>query len=425
MLQGSSKLWLSIFILSLVACFDNPPERIYKDDVQLTRSRQGGLFLKSDQPFTGVVIDRNTHGNILGETQVVKGLKHGIKKRLYLDGTTLGENRYSKGLREGPNVEYWSNGSLKLKTQYKNDRLDGLYQMWSKTGQLIQEHRFVDGKESGRQKIWNSQAQLESNYVVHSNRRYGIFKSRDCMGGDSSSLKSTLNLKEKSIDQMNKLDSKDLSELNKLTAIALPVNSTEFKSTVVQSLPYYVENTLSPIWLDSTGIEYLHSTTLGHRPKMNFKSHQVSQIDLNKVSIVHFFFTGCTGLCPRLFKQLKTIEPFLNQNSLSVNLLSLTVTPEIDHLVRLEEYANGRIKMKSKNWHLVNAEAIDLVNWAQNYFYALAPTMASADNSASSQIHSENVYLMDSDGYIRGVYNGTLSLEMIKLEADTKKLLSL
>tara|TARA_B110000483_G_C18197352_1_gene543656 strand:- start:3264 stop:3386 length:123 start_codon:yes stop_codon:yes gene_type:complete len=37
----------------------------------------------------------------------------------------------------------------------------------------------------------------------------------------------------------------------------------------------------------------------------------------------------------------------------------------------------------------------------------------------------ENVQLMDSDGYIRGAYNETLSLEMIKLEADTKKLLNL
>ena len=37
----------------------------------------------------------------------------------------------------------------------------------------------------------------------------------------------------------------------------------------------------------------------------------------------------------------------------------------------------------------------------------------------------ENVQLMDSDDYIRGAYNETLSLEMIKLEADTKKLLNL
>jgi hypothetical protein len=53
-----------------------------------TRSRLGGLLLKSDQPFIGQVIDRNTQRKILGETQDVKGLKNGIKKRLYLDRDT-------------------------------------------------------------------------------------------------------------------------------------------------------------------------------------------------------------------------------------------------------------------------------------------------------------------------------------------------
>lgn len=375
------------------------PLTISADDPDLIRTRIGGLYFYQGEPFTGVIIDSN-EGLVRMKLPVDNGNKFGEMIRYYPDGAVHRKIRYIQGDKHGQEIEYWPNGQVKKQLVYRFGKLDGPFHTWDAEGQLTSVMNYQDGKEVGSQKTLNAQGQLESNYVVAEGRRFGTFKPRDCHGKDAA-----VQVKPPKLALTAEyLHLADVFKILKLDSSALEAHPGQ--------LPYYLESSMTPLWLSHQAIERLHQSSLGQMPQLARESQQAEQVAQAKPVISHFFFTACLGLCPQLFKNLSPLDSILIEAKGSVELWSYTTTPQIDSLPRLKSY-QARVGFKSSYWHLNRTEEDQLRDLASQYYFI--PLLG-------GQIHSEMIYLSDRKGYLRGIYNGTMKSEVKKLKLDLKSL---
>ena len=177
-------------------------------------------------------------------------------------------------------------------------------------------------------------------------------------------------------------------------------------------LPYFDSYDFSPKW-----------NSVNHKiPKFEFINQNGDTIRNNdyagKIYVADFFFTTCPGICPKLTKHMKILEDLYSKND-QIKFLSHTVMPWHDSVSVLNEYGK-RYDIESKKWNLVTGDKEEIYRVARDGYFA--------DNSFKTQesvnefIHSENFYLIDKNGKIRGVYNGTLEIEIERLKRHIKTL---
>jgi len=98
-----------------------------------------------------------------------------------------------------------------------------------------------------------------------------------------------------------------------------------------------------------------------------------------------------------------------------MNLLqekSHTVMPWVDTVDKLKEYEDEN-EINSRKWHLVTGDKDELYDIARNGYFADEDFKKTQDKS--DFIHTENFILIDKEGYIRGVYNGTIAVDVLRL----------
>ena len=103
-----------------------------------------------------------------------------------------------------------------------------------------------------------------------------------------------------------------------------------------------------------------------------------------------------------------------------VLLLSHSVTPERDSVSKLAAYAklNGAIPGK---WFMVTGNKNEIYHIARNAYFA-DEDMGWKEDSTTF-LHTENILLIDKQHHIRGVYKGTIPIEINNLISDIKILL--
>lgn len=74
--------------------------------------------------------------------------------------------------------------------------------------------------------------------------------------------------------------------------------------------------------------------------------------------------------------------------------------------------------MKLPQWNLVTGYKEALYDIARNGYFADEDFVKTQDEA--NFIHTENFILVDTEGYIRGVYNGTLPIEIKRLMRHIK-----
>ena len=132
----------------------------------------------------------------------------------------------------------------------------------------------------------------------------------------------------------------------------------------------------------------------------------------NKIYVADFFFTSCPGICPKLTKNMASIqEAYKNDND--IMLLSHTVMPWRDSVPLLKDYAIKNNVLDNK-WNLVTGDKDEIYQIARTGYFADEDFTKTQDES--NFIHTENFVLVDKQGYIRGVYNGTLALDIQRLK---------
>ena len=139
----------------------------------------------------------------------------------------------------------------------------------------------------------------------------------------------------------------------------------------------------------------------------------------DKIYVVDFFFTSCPSICIDLTNNLKEVQSAFIDNE-NVLILSHSVDPKTDDIERLQKYASIN-NINNEKWFLLTGPIENIIRMAQLGYFAIASVPNHNDNSL---IHTENVVLVDKNRKIRGIYNGTSSLEIRYLIDDINKLLS-
>lgn len=108
------------------------------------------------------------------------------------------------------------------------------------------------------------------------------------------------------------------------------------------------------------------------------------------------------------------------RDSPDVVLLSYSVTPWVDNVERLREFA-AKNQITASNWHLLTGGTSQIYSLARKSYFAEEDLGFTKDSTQF--LHTEHVLLIDTSKRIRGVYNGTLELEAEQLIRDIRQLL--
>lgn len=139
----------------------------------------------------------------------------------------------------------------------------------------------------------------------------------------------------------------------------------------------------------------------------------------DKIYVADFFFTRCGTICPIMTKNMVKIQNhFLDDNQ--VMLLSLSVTPEIDNISVLRDYANDKGVIDSK-WNVTTGPKKHIYELARKSYFAV---VEKGDGGMQDFIHTPNFILIDKRKQIRGIYDGTNSGDIEQIIADIKNLKS-
>lgn len=133
----------------------------------------------------------------------------------------------------------------------------------------------------------------------------------------------------------------------------------------------------------------------------------------NKIYIADFFFTTCLTICPIMTGNMEYLQEQIMDDP-QVLLLSHSVTPEIDSVPRLKEYALEKGVVDSK-WNLVTGDKKQIYELARKSYLAVK---TDGDGGPFDMIHTENFILVDQNRRIRGTYDGTKREEMERLLED-------
>ena len=139
-------------------------------------------------------------------------------------------------------------------------------------------------------------------------------------------------------------------------------------------------------------------------------SQQTTQ---NKIYAADFFFATCQSICPVMTSQLARVQQ-AEKNNPDFLILSHTVNPMHDTAEVLMEYAGKYGAIKNK-WHFLTGDKKAIFNLAKEDYLVNA---LQDDGTPEGFLHSEAVLLIDKERRIRGIYDGTDSLQMNKLISD-------
>lgn len=186
---------------------------------------------------------------------------------------------------------------------------------------------------------------------------------------------------------------------------------------IVESLPYYHTPDFNPIW-ESDDLDTLH--TIANFSFTNQNGQLVTDEAIqDKIYLSNFFFTNCGGICPKMTRNMEKVQNAFEAEE-DVLFLSHSVAPQIDSVAKLKTYANN-FNVNDKQWHFLTGNKSEIYEMArQSYFAEEEPGF----NKDSTQfLHTEHFILVDRNKHIRGIYNGTLELEMDRIIEDVTLLL--
>ncbi len=180
-------------------------------------------------------------------------------------------------------------------------------------------------------------------------------------------------------------------------------------------LPFINKPDFTPEWIGKSEASY---TSIHQIPSFSFINQDGEAITEKtvegKIYVADFIFTRCASICPKMTANMGVLQDKF-KNDAGVLLLSHSVTPEMDSVSVLKKYAIERGVVSGK-WHLLTGNKDDIYRLAKKEYFA-GDTIGYYQ-TGNEFLHTENFILVDQHRRIRGVYNGTLPLEMERLIED-------
>lgn len=182
-----------------------------------------------------------------------------------------------------------------------------------------------------------------------------------------------------------------------------------------ETLPYFNTPDWTPEWIKKTDSQYQQIHRIPAFKFTDQEGHMISNKTVDgKIYIANFFFTSCRGICPKMTSNIFLLQQALKQDT-SILFLSHSVTPESDSVAVLKKYAIEN-KVNSKQWHLLTGSKNAIYDLAKKQYFA-GDTIGYYQ-TGNEFLHTENFILVDQQQRIRGVYNGTLLVEIERIKED-------
>jgi protein SCO1/2 len=138
-----------------------------------------------------------------------------------------------------------------------------------------------------------------------------------------------------------------------------------------------------------------------------------------KIYVADFFFTTCPTICPIMKKEmLRVYEQFKGEPNFRI--LSHSIDPTHDTQAVLKDYAEKLGVPDAATWNFLTGDQEKIFEIGQTSY--MTTTMAD-ELEPGGFLHSGAFLLVDQQGRIRGVYDGTKTEQVDRLLADIPKLL--
>lgn len=143
-----------------------------------------------------------------------------------------------------------------------------------------------------------------------------------------------------------------------------------------------------------------------------------------KVYVAEYFFTTCTGICPKMNANMAQVYNKFRDNQ-DFAIISHTSMPETDSVPLLKEYEEKMIGNDTKNsakWYFVTGNKDSLYKMARQSYLLDDPT----NNMLSTEdefIHTQFFALVDKEKRVRGIYDGLKKDDIAMLEKDINRLM--
>lgn len=154
------------------------------------------------------------------------------------------------------------------------------------------------------------------------------------------------------------------------------------------------------------------SDTIYHTiPYWEFTNHlgeKVTQKDYEgKIYVADFFFATCPTICPQMAVHMLELQKHFHDRT-DFELLSHTINPEHDTVEVLYDYSR-KVHGIDSVWNFVTGPKETIAKIARNGYFANAMKDLDAEGG---YLHSTNFFLIDRQGRIRGIFDGTVTRDV-------------
>ncbi len=184
----------------------------------------------------------------------------------------------------------------------------------------------------------------------------------------------------------------------------------------------YALPTYLPTGVDSTLVEgkWRRDTVFHQLADFQLTSQSGRQITQRDVAgglyVANFFYTACPGACPQMSGQMARVQEKFRKDP-RVKLVSFTVNPAQDSAAALERYAERYSAIAGK-WFFLTGDKTALYRLITDELRLEAPRGA-----APGIEHSQNLFLVDRNRRVRGIYDGTKPKDVERLMTEIDVLL--
>ena len=198
-----------------------------------------------------------------------------------------------------------------------------------------------------------------------------------------------------------------------LIALAISCDAPSEKTSEVAELPILGER-----YVDDNQDTVYHN--IADFAFVNQVGDTIRKEDMaGKIYVADFFFTTCPTICPVMKKEmLRVYEQFKGEPNFRI--LSHSIDPTHDTQAVLKDYAEKLGVPDAATWNFLTGDQEKIFEIGQTSY--MTTTMAD-DMEPGGFLHSGAFLLVDQQGRIRGVYDGTKTEQVDRLLADIPKLL--
>jgi len=153
----------------------------------------------------------------------------------------------------------------------------------------------------------------------------------------------------------------------------------------------------------------------------NQDGQKVTEQDVTgKVFVAEYFFTTCKSICPVMNANMKIVyERFKNEKDFLI--VSHTSDPATDSATRLKKYADS-MNVDTRKWIFLTGTKDSLYRQARHSYKIDDPNNNPLSNEVDF-LHSQFFSLVDKNGIVRNIYEGTERKDVERMIKEIEVLL--